>query len=61
MSQPPEEARSRKREQEGDATRKARAKKTYHPPSLVEYGSIAKLTQSGGTIGGDGRGMMACL
>ena len=40
-------------------------KKTYLSPSLVEYGSVAKLTQSGmgsGTDGGTMAGfMMMCL
>ena len=41
------------------------AKKTYVAPSLVEYGSIEKLTQTGSGTGADGgmvAGMqMACL
>jgi hypothetical protein len=38
--------------------------KRYEPPRLIEYGSIAKLTQGSATIGGDaaaGFKMMACL
>jgi hypothetical protein len=40
-------------------------KKTYSPPSLFEYGSVAKLTQSGNGTGVDGGPipgmMMVCL
>jgi len=39
-------------------------KKTYTPPSLLEYGNIAKLTQGGagtGSDGGTGTMMMMCL
>ena len=36
--------------------RKERAKKVYAPPRLVEYGSIAKLTQNGAGSGADGGG-----
>ena len=40
-------------------------KKTYLSPSLVEYGSVAKLTQSGNGSGVDGGPtagmMMVCL
>jgi hypothetical protein len=41
-------------------------KKKYRPPKLTEYGSVAKLTQSGtGTLPDDGSGianmMMSCL
>jgi len=41
-------------------------KKTYRPPKLTEYGSVAKLTQSGsGTLPDDGSGianmMKSCL
>ena len=32
-------------------------RKTYVQPSLVAYGSIAKLTQEGEGSGGDGSGM----
>jgi hypothetical protein len=31
-----------------------RAPRSYEPPKLVEYGSIAKLTRGGGSLGGDG-------
>jgi hypothetical protein len=39
-------------------------KKAYTPPSLLEYGNIAKLTQGGagtGSDGGTGTMMMMCL
>lgn len=41
---------------------KTPGRKAYARPSLVEYGSIAKLTQGGASAGSDG-GMMqaACL
>jgi hypothetical protein len=38
--------------------------KPYEPPRLVEYGSIAKLTQGSFTVGGDAGGgfkNMQCL
>ena len=38
------------------------AKKSYSSPSLLEYGSIAKLTQTGTAAGTDfPAGMMTCL
>lgn len=45
---------------------KARAKKPYAKPKIREYGSIAKLTQSGGSTkpeagGGKARGKPTCL
>ena len=39
-------------------------KKTYISPNLLEYGNIAKLTQTGagtGSDGGTGTMMMMCL
>lgn len=43
----------------------SQAKKAYVAPSLIEYGSIEKLTQSGNGTGTDGGGMagmmMVCL
>lgn len=37
-------------------------KKAYNKPSLTEYGSIAKLTQGGGSpTAADGGNMMSCL
>jgi len=41
-----------------------RAKLVYFPPTLLEFGSIAKLTQTGagsGTDGGTGTMQMMCL
>jgi hypothetical protein len=38
------------------------AKKAYAKPSLIEYGSIAKLTQGGPSVGGDAPAKQAaCL
>jgi len=37
------------------------AKQVYSTPSLIEYGSIAKLTQTGGQSGADSMVKMACL
>jgi hypothetical protein len=37
------------------------AKKPYAAPSLVEYGSIEKLTQNGTGTGIDAMGRMVCL
>ena len=36
-------------------------KSTYGSPRLVEYGSVAKLTQNGGFTGTDAMRMMGCL
>lgn len=36
------------------STQSDRTPRTYEPPKLVEYGSIAKLTRGGGSLGGDG-------
>jgi hypothetical protein len=36
-------------------------KGAYTPPKLVEYGSVAKLTQSGVISGIDAMMMMGCL
>lgn len=33
---------------------KEEGKKQYSPPILLEYGNIAKLTQTGGSPGADG-------
>jgi hypothetical protein len=45
--------------------RERESKKAYAPPRLVEYGNIAKLTQTGAGPGADGGTtagmMMACL
>jgi hypothetical protein len=45
-------------------TRERGSKKVYAPPRLVEYGNIAKLTQTGagtGTDGGSAGMQMMCL
>jgi len=36
-------------------------KKLYTTPRLIEYGSIAKLTQGGGSVTADGGALMNCL
>jgi hypothetical protein len=36
-------------------------RRPYRRPELIEYGSIAKLTQGGGMSGSDAMMMMACL
>jgi hypothetical protein len=36
-------------------------KRPYSKPALHEYGSIAKLTQSGGTTKSEAGGMKSCL
>jgi hypothetical protein len=36
-------------------------RRPYHTPELVEYGSVAKLTQGGGMSGTDFQMMMSCL
>jgi len=33
----------------------------YHAPRLIEYGTIAKLTQNGGVGGADAMGSSPCL
>lgn len=40
----------------------AASRRPYHTPELIEYGSVAKLTQGGGMSGTDGSMMMfGCL
>jgi hypothetical protein len=39
----------------------ARAKRPYVKPKIRQYGSIAKLTQSGGSTKAETGAMMACL
>lgn len=60
MASRPQEAESLNQESQPEV-----AKKIYSSPSLIEYGSVAKLTQSGngsGTDGGIVPGMMmVCL
>ena len=35
----------------------ARVRRPYSPPELIEYGTVAKLTQTGGATFNDGGGM----
>ena len=53
MSQPIDEMKSINWEQPRDDAPKRAAKKQYARPNLVEYGGIAKLTQSAGGSGSD--------
>jgi hypothetical protein len=43
----------------GPAPRPERAKRRYEPPRLIDYGSVSKLTQSGGISVADNMGMFA--
>ena len=61
MSQPLDEMKSINREQRREDAPKRAAKKKYASPNLVEYGGIAKLTQTGTGVGPDYSGMMTCL
>jgi hypothetical protein len=63
MIQPREEGRSIQQDCQPEGARPALVKKTYMSPNLVEYGSIAKLTQAGGATAADGPVgfMMSCL
>ena len=63
MAQPTmDEERSITQKNQPAVAKKSRMKKSYSPPSLLEYGSIAKLTQQGTAAGTDlPSGMMACL
>lgn len=36
-------------------------RRPYRAPELIEYGSVAKLTQSGSMFGFDAMSMMGCL
>lgn len=50
-----------KKAQEGKpvaASAAAKSKKPYRAPRLREYGSLARLTAGGGSIGGDLSGQM---
>jgi len=46
---------------QSDLANKTLAKEAYVSPRLLEYGSIAKLTQTGAATQGDFLAMMACL
>lgn len=58
------------REEDDPPKRQGTVRRTYMPPTLVEYGNIAKLTHTAFGSGADGgmmgnmmgtRGMMMCL
>jgi hypothetical protein len=60
---PMEESQKLPQAAAGD-TSGAKPKKRYVPPSLIEYGSIEKLTQTGNGTGTDGGSVgmqMVCL
>ncbi len=63
MAQPINKGRSINQEKQPEVAQKRPVKKSYVTPSLVEYGSVAKLTQSGGFTTTDisGAAMMPCL
>lgn len=54
MGQLRDDGRSGAQEYQPMAAEKPRVKKPYLSPSLVEYGSIAKLTESGVASAADG-------
>jgi len=49
------------RERNAGESDEPQRKRPYAKPALQEYGSIAKLTQSGGTTKTEAGGMMTCL
>jgi hypothetical protein len=57
----PLEVRSIDQKKQAQVAMKRAVKKGYIPPTLVEYGSIAKLTQGGTVTGVDFARRMACL
>jgi len=59
MSQSIGEMKSINREQRREDAPQRTVKKKYASPNLVEYGGIAKLTQTSVGSGGDFSGMMA--
>jgi len=61
MSQPIDEMKSINREQRREDAPQRAAKKKYASPNLVEYGGIAKLTQTSAGSGTDYSQMMVCL
>ena len=63
MAQSLEHRRSINLEKRPEVAKKTRVKKSYVSPLLLEYGSIAKLTQSGGATLTDilGPQMRPCL
>ncbi|MBI2364600.1 MAG: lasso RiPP family leader peptide-containing protein [Deltaproteobacteria bacterium] len=48
-------------ETQSEVAKKSDVKRSYTPPRLLEYGNIAKLTQSGTVSGNDFIMMQACL
>jgi hypothetical protein len=54
MGQPLDEATSGAQENQPEVTKTTHVKKPYISPTIVEYGSIAKLTESGGLSAADG-------
>jgi hypothetical protein len=54
MGQPLDEGRSGTQESQPEVANKTQAKKPYVSPAILEYGSIAKLTESGLGSGVDG-------
>ena len=61
MSQPIDEMKSINQKRGPEVGQKRAVKKSYVSPSLVEYGGIAKLTQTSAGTGTDFSQMMACL
>ena len=61
MSQSIGEMKSINREQRREDAPKRSAKKKYASPNLVEYGGIAKLTQTAAGTGTDFSRKMPCL
>jgi hypothetical protein len=54
MGQPLDEETSGAQESQPEAAHQAQVKKLYASPALIEYGSIAKLTEAGGFSAADG-------
>ena len=61
MAQIPDAERPRTGKSRSEPGKKTLVKKSYVSPRILEYGSVAKLTQSGAATVVDGFGMMACL
>ena len=62
MRQTSDRGKPIKGEKQPDVLKRIPEKKSYVPPRLLEYGSIAKLTQTGGATTADGVfTMMLCL
>jgi hypothetical protein len=54
MAQPLDRGRSGTQENQSEVAMQSQVKKPYVSPALIEYGDIAKLTESGGASGVDG-------